>query len=516
LILAVLGFGGVYYSYFTAYLLAIASLARGLQRRSWLEGSVGFLLAGVLVLCAAANQLPSLLYARAHGRNPAATPRNMSENESFGLRMAQMLMPVSGHRIAFLAYVKEKFNSKLPLVTENDMAALGLAGSVGFLALLLRLLQPPTLRQHLWLPLSRLTLFALLLATLGGFGLLIAAGFPKLRAYNRMSLIIGFLALFALALLLEAARQRWAQGRWGKRVYAVALGALVILGVLDQAPAGLVRPQTAESFRADAQFVQAVERALPPGAALYQLPFVPFPEGASYDHLRPYLHSQRLRWSYPVMRGRPADSWHKELSILPLSELTPRLAYAGFAGIWLDRRQLPADKARAMERELEGLLRTTPLVCANERWVFFDLTTYRQALQAKHTPQEWAERERQTLEPLLLLWGRGFTQTADLRPEGGRWCAASGELQFVNLSDQVRSATLTMQCSTAHAQPAGLSLRSPLVSVEALVSKAPSTVTLSLRVPPGAHVVAVRCQARSVPGQERRVLHVSDFTLRTD
>jgi phosphoglycerol transferase len=515
-ILVVLGLGEIYYSFFTAFLLGIAYLARALRTRALIAACEGLMLTALLATCAVANTLPSWLYAREHGPNPDGTRRMMNQNEGFALRMAQMLMPISGHRVPFLAYVKEKFNSKLPLVTENDMAALGLAGSLGFLALLLRLLQPPSRTDHLWLPLSRLTLFALLLGTLGGFGLLVAAAVPQIRAYNRISLMIGFFALFAVALLLDACRQRWAQTPWRKRGYLGLLALVMIGGVLDQSPPGLVRAHVAETFREDAQFVQALEGELPPGSAVYQMPYVPFPEGGSYDHLRLYLHGTQTRWSFAAMRGRPADYWHKELSVLPMSELAPRLAYADFAGICLDRRQYSQDQARALERELTELLQVRPLICPKQRWAFYALTSYRQTLQARHTPEEWEARRQDALQPLLMLWGRGFTQTRELRPKDGRWCSAAGQLQFVNLGEHPRTATVTLRCATGHSERSRLRLHSPLLSHETVVSQEPSDVTFTICVPPGRHVVAVECNALCVAGQERRVLHVSDFGIEMD
>src|SRR5262249_48084861 len=151
--------------------------------------------------------------------------------------------------------------------------------------------------------LSRLNVFAVLLATLGGFGLLVAAALPQIRAYNRVSIYIGFFSLFALALfvdkfyrLLTPRKRLWAN---------LALGGLMVAGVLDQARSTWANipsdPERQAEFREDKAFVGEIEATLPAGAMIYQMPYTLFPEGDSYEQARLYLHSQSLRWSFPTM-----------------------------------------------------------------------------------------------------------------------------------------------------------------------------------------------------------------------
>ena len=68
-------------------------------------------------------------------------------------------------------------------------------------------------------------------------------------------------------------------------------------------------------FRHDAEFVQRIETVMTPGAMIFQLPVVAFPENPKvnrlndYDLAKGYLHSTRLRWSYGAIKGRENDAW---------------------------------------------------------------------------------------------------------------------------------------------------------------------------------------------------------------
>src|SRR5262249_23378402 len=121
---------------------------------------------------------------------------------------------------------------------------------------------------------------AVLLATIGGLGSLIALlGCSWIRAYNRISVYIAFLALFAVAVFLERFRNRL-RGRPGaKALFAGLLGALLVLGVLDQTSRDCCPyyDVAKHDHINDADFVRAVEASVPPGAMVFQLPYAPFP-----------------------------------------------------------------------------------------------------------------------------------------------------------------------------------------------------------------------------------------------
>jgi len=154
---------------------------------------------------------------------------------------------------------------------------------------------------------------------------------------------------------------------------------LLLLGVgLADQTTGFFVPayaQSAASFRSDKQFVEKIEAKLPPGAMIFQFPYMPFPEGppGEMSLLRGYLHSKRLRWSYGAMTGRQTDKWIKETVLADgnLQRIVGVLTEAGFKGVYVDRHLL-----RDYEK-IEGWLKqsvdTAPIESEDRRLVFYSL-----------------------------------------------------------------------------------------------------------------------------------------------
>lgn len=373
---------GVYYAAFSCFFLLVAGSAAALRyRRLGPLATSGFLI-GVTVAGGLANLAPSLAYQWRHGYNASAVERGRVRAEMYGLKITQLLLPATSHRIPAVARFKDEYNRRAPLVNENDSASLGLIGSCGFVALVGLLLVrrteggPPSVAQEL----AFLNLFAILLAGMGGFGALFCLIMPWIRDYNRISVFIGFFSLFAVVLFLDRFARRFAPAGRARVSFAAGLAALTVFGVWDQTPTSAVPDYLAlrRTYEADAVFVRTIEASLPAGAAVFQLPYVPFPEAprdlartGPYDHLRPYLHSRRLCWSFGGVKGREADRWYRETACQSPPELIRSLAGAGFGGVWVDTSGY-ADGCAACVAELHRLL-GTPLTDDGRRVAFFPL-----------------------------------------------------------------------------------------------------------------------------------------------
>src|SRR5260370_590201 len=156
---------------------------------------------GVLV-----NLSPSLVYILEHGRNRVAVGRAPMLTEFYGLKVVQLLLPITGHRLRLFASFKDKYNASGFLINENDLSSLGIFASIGFLCLIARLLyRRNSESQSPWLDcLSILNIFAILLATIGGFGSVFGISVSSwIRCYNRMSVFIGLFSLVAVAVLAD-------------------------------------------------------------------------------------------------------------------------------------------------------------------------------------------------------------------------------------------------------------------------------------------------------------------------
>lgn len=191
---------GVYYALFTAFFMMIAGLSSLALRRSY-NFFNALILIGVIASGVLGNVAPNLIYQSTHGNN--IVKRSDIEAEVYGLKITQLLLPASYHRIPQLAQFTNHYNSTAPLSNENALATLGMIGSVGFLFLLgwilfYRRFAVSETIEHL----SILNLSAILLATIGGFASLFTyLTHFQLRGYNRISIFIAFFSLLAIGFL---------------------------------------------------------------------------------------------------------------------------------------------------------------------------------------------------------------------------------------------------------------------------------------------------------------------------
>ena len=171
---------GVYYAFFAGVLIVFSGAWSAVERRSPRHAFAGLAITAVIVAGLTVQSIPTLLYHRAMGPNPAAATRPLVEAETYGLRIAPMLLPVRDHRIGALSAVAYRYAAETGVPGEAASTNLGAVGAVGFLILLGVLVRrgragaAGTDREALFSALARLNLAALLLATTGGFGALFA------------------------------------------------------------------------------------------------------------------------------------------------------------------------------------------------------------------------------------------------------------------------------------------------------------------------------------------------------
>jgi phosphoglycerol transferase len=421
LMCVVIGSSGLYYASFTLLLIAIALLSRILLRRPLASFAAGTAVLVVIAATLLVNDASSIAYVHEHGRDSLVAQRHPQETEAYSLKLAYLLLPVDGHRLSPFARLKRHYDTTTPLPENQGEAAqtLGLLGTIGFAWLLFAAFASmvassrplPSLHRHT----AAANIAAVLLATTGGISTLIAyLVSAQLRAWGRMSIFIGFFSLLAFALLLDAAGRRFATTRRGAWMFRGCVVVLLVFGVADQTTNLMVPPYKAvtAAWRNDSAFVHDLESRLPRDAAVYQVPYVPFPESEPpgltqpYDPLRLYLHSDRLRWSAGAMKGRPAD-WQSQLAASPVPQQVPAVAAAGFSGILIDRFGY-ADGAASIESALRGFLGESPIVSADGRLSFFDLRPYAAHLRSTWPSQQVAALRTDTLQPVRFDWKKGF------------------------------------------------------------------------------------------------------------
>jgi phosphoglycerol transferase len=369
----VVGCGGAYYAFFSAFLVAVAGTGRALASRSIRKAIPAIAISSLIGFVVALNVAPSLLYRAENGPNPEVAARLPVESETYGLRLTQLVLPHAQHRISAMREAAQRYAASVHLPNANNPASLGAAGTAGLLILALialRRLAGASDAPSSMLFLAVMALASILLGTIGGIGSLIAHWVsPIIRGYDRISIFVAFVSLAGFLTALQGWLARFAKSSPLPK-FAVAAIALVLVGGLDQTPR-TYNTQPDPSFASDRKFVRDAESNLPRGTMVWQLPYLPFPEARSvyrledYGPFRGYLNSDSLRWSYGAMKGRDADRWIHALATRPMDKQLELAAQSGFGAVYVDRRGF-SDQGVAVETALRARL-GEPIVQSPDR-----------------------------------------------------------------------------------------------------------------------------------------------------
>jgi hypothetical protein len=334
----VTGLQNQYYTFMFIQLAVLGGLAQWVRR-----GRRAFLPA--LAVCASSMlgflvvTLDAIVFQFLHGRNPGAILRNYGDVEFYALKLVDLFIPFPGHRL--FSALAEHYSAIVHLRGEIPPAGyLGLVGIAGLVSLAITTFMR-LVRKSAPMPLEAAqVLWIVLQATVGGLNAFLGVfGFYLFRATGRYSIFLLALALFFLVHQLSHLTK-------DKPIFAMVGAATLVLVVLvDQTPPIVSRrqiEQTASEADSDRRFTKEIESSLPPGTMVFQLPSIEFPENpsrAGYDHFRPYLFSQHLRFSFGAVRGRARDEWVDALTSVSAAEAITILERHGFAAIYVDRLQ---------------------------------------------------------------------------------------------------------------------------------------------------------------------------------
>jgi len=521
--------GCAYYPFFALTLLAIVGLVMVFRQRSVRALALPGVLAALVFSALLLNVTPTLLFRYQYGSVDLGK-RVPAESEIYGMKVAQLLIPIDEHRLKGLRKFREKYNRESPLNTENGAASLGFIGSAGFLVLIGYLFSYRRSRslggstgtdEIRSLPsmldnLSILNGWAVLVATIGGFGTLFAYLItPQIRSYNRMSAYIAFFSFFAVALMLDALSKKYFQTRLKRGVFYGSIVFLTFFGLLDQTPKSpaVDYEWTAKEYRHDKEYFKQIELAMPDNAMVFQLPVYSFPEDINYDQMRGYLQSDKLRWSAGAMRDRQIYIWQKAIEKKSVPEMLEELAILDFSGIYIDRAT-PTPIPPQLEEQISAHLRQRPLVSPNGRMAFYRLLEYKAKIRGEVSKEELAERARRYLHPFTISWKKDFSAMEGTQEKNWHWSGPNGELHIENSLDYPREVSMEMSIDS----PNGGTLRidSDVISEAFKVTSEPGQWNKTVAIPPGKHVIKFRCDASpsyNPPDPRVFVFKVNNFRL---
>lgn len=519
---------GAYYAFFTAALLTVAAIGNALERRQVARAVPGQLLTGVVFAGLVVNLTPALVYHKVHGSNPEIR-RHPPEGNVYALRPAELLLPSPLHRVERLAKLHTGYMNKFG-PTVNDTAyftPLGVVGACGLLYALVTLLRrraDAPHEVHLQV-LSRLLVATLLIGVIGGFGPLFNHTVsPWVRCYYRIAVFTGFLAVAAAAIGLDQIAG-WARGRLviGPAVQA-ALVALIGIGLYDQTSPKHTRSykERAAEFRSDQAFVRTVERALPPGTAVFQLPYLRFPESGGvlditdYRPFIPFVHSEMLRWSYGASKGRAPADWQAAVVEQEPEAMARSLVFAGFGAVWVDRWGYPGHAA-PLETGLDRLADGPPLTSPDGRHAIYHLAGFARALRSTLPADEWERQTTYARHPPVIRWVEGFgVEEVNTLPgwRRGRWCEAEGALEVTNTAPGPQRLRLRFTATPHAASPCQLEIEGPQLVASLVIAPAGTAFDRELELPPGTHTFRFRCNGAPHTVYDRTlVFRLHDLTL---
>jgi len=504
------GTGGAYYAFFGCALIAAATVYGCWVTKSWRTPAAGFGTVALIAGIGLWNHAPTAKYQAECGKNERPHLRLSEETEIYGLKIAQLVLPVNGHNWQRLASIRAEYDAPRirPCQTENEWDPIGIVASVGLVGLLMGIFLPATRRWPLG-PLSSLLMFAVLLGTIGGVGALIGhLVTPQVRAYNRVSIFIAFLALMAVGVAVD----RLTQSSW-RLVFVlriIGFGLLIWLGLWDQLNNTWFRDdgqlkdrkKIADKFRDDREFFRRIEELFPEGGAVFNYPHVPYPESQpvrdveSYDHVRGYLHTERLRWSFGSMKGREWDFRLRMMADDRSPRMLERMVLLGFQALLVDVRGLRAKdfvELDAVIRQVSG--EGNSLTHPDKTLVLYDLRAHAEYLKRTLGPGQFAAMAAKELDSISVLWLEGFTSYEEIGKEMRRYHARpQATMVFVNPTNQTRAIRIGLEFGTLQKEPATLTIRGDIWSdTLEKITLTPTRYERVLVLPPGRHQVAFDC-----------------------
>jgi hypothetical protein len=415
---ALIGIGNPYVLFLFLQLLGWAVIAQwfGARRRP------NLIIGGSAIVVAIAAFLIVESHVWLFASDTAATSplaRNYGGTERYALKPLELFLPPAGHRWEALAFFGHRYVRWSEWRGgESFLTYLGLVGIAGVIWLAAATLRAILRRRRVpgvALPAG----WVLVFSSVGGVTNIMAffTGLVLFRATNRFSIFISALVL----MFIVSRMTRWWANRpaWQSVVAAMLVAAFGLADQLPEGPGPEKQARIASRIEADRELGRMVEGKLPPGAMVFQLPVMMFPEVMpaheldDYEHFRPYPSTRSLRFSYGTLKGRSRGRWQRDAETLPTAEFVAKLERYGFAALYFSRQGF-ADRGEKLLRDLDAMGRTDRVQSSDDDQVVVFL-----------------EPATQPVPPMAgsLTFGRGW-QNAEAG--GARWAYGPASLSYYN------------------------------------------------------------------------------------
>lgn len=342
-----------------------------------------------------------------NGPNLLAIGRNLAALEVYGLKLPELFLPPSGHRLQiFSDFAMQQYYHRAHIQGESWGNYIGIIGLLSILMLIffsLRSLSKKwsTLEISCLLAINWILLFSLI----GGINLILGVfNFQFYRASSRLVIFIYCILLLYLSLKCSLLSNN--------KIRFVVLMFLLVVGLLDNLP----RPNyafqkpIADKILSDQKMVMIMEEKLPPKSMIMQLPFMEFPEVGpiknmqDYEHFRPYLFTNNLKFSYGNNKGRGTESWQKKIKFNENENFVEDLETFGFNAIFINKKGYEKND---LEEILNIIRKKNKIkIFENEEFIIFKIdskkdfilpypeVTYNYQWSIEEKDFRWAKRSR--------------------------------------------------------------------------------------------------------------------------
>ena len=385
------GLLNVYYTNILCQLTLLGAAIRYLRTRARPA-----LLSALAVIAAsaigfAASNFDTWTYKAVNGPNEGALVREYKWLEIYGLKIKDLVIPPVTHRSDALRTFGIEHRKQAVLNDEDGSPYQGIVGIACLLWLTGATITRLASGREKDVPIEAWwVLWIVLTFTTGGLNAIAGAlGFTMFRTGARYSIVILAITLLWAARELTTlqvgkdAPHRSTAGSPPWLFAAAALCGLILWDQVPRAPSAETVAAIDRQVTADREFTEKMEASLPNGAMVFQLPVMEFPESPTqgvppYDHFRPYIFSNHLRFSFGTHKGRERERWQpavqgklfegaaidQQAGKIRLNIDNARIAVGeleklGFKAIYINRNGFP-DRGKGLEEALLELGYDTP------------------------------------------------------------------------------------------------------------------------------------------------------------
>lgn len=355
ILLIIIGSTGIYYSFFSCFYFFIAALFYAFSSRKVRNVLSGLYPILLTILGLLISAIPDIIYFINNGTAGYSIARSPLGADIYSLKISHLIMPRNGHRIAFLANLKDKYMA-LSGANESSTSALGLVLTLGFLAIILSLFfiinssaYTKEKSQQLinkFKPLAYFLMLTLLISTVGSFSTFLCFIIPQIRAYCRICVFIAFICVIALSYLLDYLSNYITNRhkKCGTSIYSLILVFILVLGFTDQSCYGFINNKAAikNDYDRDQAFVDTISSHDINGddkVVAYFMPYMFYPENGQIGNYPDYsplllcIHNESLVLSYGTLAGSSLSTKLFDIYNMDMYSQTEYAKASGYDGI---------------------------------------------------------------------------------------------------------------------------------------------------------------------------------------